>query len=106
MELDLLPCVGCKLPRVLKLGDYCKECALEPEPYYVVVKPDTLEQAAKASGMAREFLNAKQEKAFENYQSYVVYYVDGKWQDILINEWFPVPLVMKNLFDNLSRETP
>jgi hypothetical protein len=101
-ELNLLPCSGCKELKVLKLGDYCRECALEPEPVWFEVTPGSLDRIARLSGMAREFLNAKQEKAFENFQRYVVYYADGKWQDITISERFSTAIIMRNLFKKLG----
>lgn len=102
MELGLLACAGCKEPKVLKLGDYCRECALEPEPAYFEVTPGSLNRVAVITGMAREFLNAKQEKAFENYQRYVVYYADGQWRDIVISEKFSTQIIMRNLFKKLG----
>lgn len=96
---DFLPCAGCKELKVLKLGDYCLACALEPAPDYIIVKPDSLEHAALRSGITREYLNAKQERAFENYQVYVIYFAKDEWQEITISERLPVAVVMKNLLE-------
>lgn len=102
MDDDLLPCAGCKKAKVLKPGDYCVACALEwPEaPGYIVVTPKTLEKAVRDSGLAGDYLRAKSDRAFEQYQSYVIYYVSGEWREILISDKFPVPYVMKNLLEN------
>lgn len=99
MDNDLVPCAGCKQPRVLKLGDYCRECALEwPEnSTYIIVSPNTIEKAIHDSGMTGEYLKAKSEKAFENYQTYVIYFKDGEWKEICISDFFHVPTAMKNL---------
>lgn len=104
MESELLPCSGCKNLRVLKLGDYCRECALDPQynHLYFIVKPDTLDHVARVSGMDRGFLNAKQEKAFEQYQKYVVYLAKDEWKDIIVSDRFPVEVVMKNVFRKLD----
>jgi hypothetical protein len=47
--------------------------------------------------LAGDYLRAKSDKAFEDYKSYVIYEQDGEWKEIVINDKFPVPFVMKNL---------
>jgi hypothetical protein len=104
---DLVPCSGCKKPRVLKMGDYCVECALDPstQHQYFVVKPDTLDHIARVTGMAREFLNAKQERAFEEFKRYVIYLADDEWKDIVISEKVPLDFAMKNLMEKAWKNT-
>lgn len=100
MEPKLLPCANCGKPKVLMTGDYCLACSIQWEPdesNYIVVKPSTLEYAAKHSGISREYLNAKQEQAFEKFQVYVIYFHEGEWKEITISDRFAVPTVMKNL---------
>lgn len=98
-SLDLLACAGCKKAKVLKLGDYCIACALEwPEhPCYIVVTPKTLDKAVKDSGIDGDYLRAKTDKAFDHYQSYIIYCVNGEWKEILVSDRFHIPTVMKNL---------
>lgn len=104
MELDLLPCTNCKEPRVLKLGDYCATCALEPEPRYFIIKPATLDHVARVTGISHEYLNAKQERAFENFQVYVVYGTDDDWAEVLISERFHIEGAMQQLLTKKKRD--
>lgn len=110
-ELDvkpnLLPCASCGRPKVLKLGDYCITCALDPaltasEHEYVILSPATLDLAVEKSGIARQFLSAKMDKAFEHSQSYVIFKARGQWHDILIHDAFYLPIVMKKLFEKME----
>jgi hypothetical protein len=98
-DYGLLPCAGCKQAKVLKYGDYCVVCSLEwPEnSNYIVVTTKTLDKAIHDSGLTGEYLKAKSDLAFENYQSYVIYCIDGEWKEIVISDKFHVPTVMKNL---------
>lgn len=100
---NFVPCSACGKPRVLKVGDYCTACALETnltasEHEYIILSPATMDIAADRSGITREFLAAKMGRAFENYQHYIIYNLDGEWRDVLVSDMFYIPTVMKGLF--------
>lgn len=108
MEFDLLPCAGCKELKVLKLGDYCAQCALDwpSGPYYIVVMPKTIDECIRASGLDGEYLYARSNKAFERFQQYIIYFVDGDWKEVVISDQFHIPTVMKNLMKKRGEWTP
>lgn len=101
--LNLKPCAGCKKQKVLNPGDYCIACALKWEPMpgdsYFIVTPNTLADIVEATGIEGSYLKAKQEHAFEKNCKYVVYYSKGEWKEIVINDSFHLPTVMKRLFE-------
>lgn len=107
MDQTFNPCVSCGKPKVIKVGDYCRSCAVDPDitastREYVILSRATLDIAVQKSGIAREFLLSKMDRAFKNYQNYVIYKIDGKWLDLKIDEHFYIPTVMKNLFRRLE----
>lgn len=101
MDLKLYPCERCRKLKVLKPGDYCLPCAQmwdpDPELEYIVLEPDTIDDAAEISGLGREYLKAKFTEAWEQYQAYVIYFARDEWHEITISERFHLPTVMKNL---------
>ena len=107
MDQNLLPCVGCKQLKVLKLGDYCVSCALEWHPKddeYFVVNSKNLDEVSAATGATKKYLNAKQAAAFEKHCSYVVYCIRDEWKEILVNEGFHLPTIMKRLFERENKQ--
>lgn len=103
MKPNFGPCASCGKPKVLKTGDYCLQCALDPalpasEHEYVILSPATLDVASEKSGITREFLVAKMGRAFENFQHYIIYKDGEEWKDVVVSEQFFIPAVMKNLF--------
>lgn len=104
-SLNLLPCAGCRKDKVLKEGDYCMQCALDPaliEHQYIVLSPAMVVFAAELSGLPSEYLRTKMERTFEAFQHYVIFKAHGGWQDIVIDEKFHIPTVMKALFKRLE----
>lgn len=99
-------CAKCSMNLVLKLGDYCMTCAVIPPPSdeYIVLSPTTLDRAVEKSGLGREFLKTKMEHTFERNQQYVIFRRDGKWHDLIVHDRFPLRVVMKRLFERLSKE--
>lgn len=104
MHMELVPCAGCGIAKVLKTGDYCIACALKWEPRtpdYIIIGPGTIDEAADSSGIAKAYLKAKSDEAFENYQSYVIYPVKDEWREITISDRLHVPTVMKHLLEKI-----
>lgn len=104
---SLNPCASCGKHKVLKPGDYCRSCAIisdlpDGKYEYVILSRAMLDIAAEKSGMAREFLVAKMDLAFEHNQQYIIFRTGEQWHDILIHDRFPVPVVMKRLFERLE----
>jgi len=107
MDQDMLPCVGCKKLRVLKLGDYCRECALEWHPKddeYFVVTPKNLDEVVATTGATKKYLNAKQEMAFENDRKYVIYCVNDEWKETFVSDGYHLPTIMANIFKRENRD--
>lgn len=107
MTPNFAPCASCGRAKVLKPGDYCLSCALDPalpasEHEYIILSQTTLDIAADKSGIAREFLVAKMNRAFENFQHYVIFKVRDEWWDITISDTFYIPAIMKNIFNRLE----
>lgn len=107
MTPNFVPCASCGRLKVLKPGDYCISCALDPaltasEHEYVILSRATLDIAAEKSGITREFLVAKIERAFENYQNYIIYKIGDEWKDLMISDRFYIPIVMKYLYKRLE----
>lgn len=103
MHPNFLPCASCGKPKVIRLGDYCVACASDSditasEHEYIILSRATLDHAADRSGITREFLVAKIERAFENYLTYIIYRVGEEWKDIMISDRFYIPVVMKHVF--------
>jgi hypothetical protein len=101
------PCTSCGMSNVLKPGDYCRACATtwrlpSAENEYIIVSPATLEAATLQSGIAKSYLKAKQEEAFERDQKYVIYFARGQWDDLIVSNRFYLPVVMKFLFEQLE----
>lgn len=107
MSLGLYPCISCGRPKVVKTGDYCVDCALQwvqtvSEHEYIIISPATLNLAEQRSGVTREYMFAKMERAFENYQHYVIFFAKGGWREIVISDRFYIPVIMQNLFEQLE----
>jgi hypothetical protein len=104
--VHLNPCARCGRRKVLKPGDYCIACALDPDDTaadYIIVSTPTLEEAVVRSGISGEYLKAKHERCFERFQNYIIFFVNDEWHEIVISDRFAIPPVMKNLF-KLLRE--
>lgn len=69
--------------------------------YYNVV-PGNLDEIAEETGIAKSYLEAKMEDAFEDYHYYVVYY-DGEWKDKRVSDQLSLEAVMRNLFRRLRK---
>lgn len=103
--LNLLPCAGCGKDKVLKEGDYCIACALDPtllDNQYIVISPAMITHAADVSGIEGAYLKSKMEHCFERFQHYVIYKARDEWQDLVIDEKFHIPTVMSHVFKRLE----
>lgn len=102
MPPRLNPCRSCGKPRVIRPGDYCRDCAIRwrqpsAEGEYLVVTPHTLDEAVELTGMGKSYLRAKQEQAFFGYAKYVIFEANGEWHDVVVSDVFYLPKVMENL---------
>lgn len=99
-------CRRCGKERVLKPGDYCRECAVisddrVAEDTYIIVEPHTLEDTIRKTGIAKTYLQAKYARAQEMNCRYVVFYIREGWQDIVVSKKFYLPQVMETVFERL-----
>ena len=97
-------CAACGRQKVLKTGDYCLRCALIDMGgrQYHIVNEDNVSKVVEATGIDGSFLLAKYRNLHELKCFYVLFFARGEWQDIVIDERFHVPSVMKHLFDRLE----
>lgn len=99
-------CQGCGRKKVFRPGERCRSCAVvhvysHPDDAYFIVEPNLINEIQSATGIAGDFLLAKYRNLHELKCFYIVFHARGEWQDIVIDERFHVPTVMKHLFQRL-----
>lgn len=99
-----ISCRRCGKERVLKPGDYCRDCAVisddrVAEDSYIIVEPHTMDDTAAKTGIAKAYLQAKYIRAKTVNCHYVVFYQQGQWDDLLVDKHFYLPRVMETVFE-------
>lgn len=111
-EPKLNRCVCCGREKVVRPGDYCRDCALLPQELvisqaYLIVEPHSLEYVAEHTGVAKTFLKAKMNQAEMMSCQYVIFRhpnLKDNWQDVIIDKYFYLPRVMQTVFERLEDE--
>lgn len=111
-EPKLNRCRCCGRDKVVRPGDWCRDCALLPNDLatseaYIIVEPHTLDDTARKTGVARNFLKAKMQQADLLNCQYVVFRhpaLKDNWRDVVIDEYFYLPRVMQTVFERLEDE--
>lgn len=97
-------CRSCGKARVLKPGDYCRECAIIPdsavaEDRYIIVEPHTMADTSAKTGVTLSYLKAKYERTQSMKCQYVLFFSHGIWQDVVVDRMFYLPRVMQTLLE-------
>ena len=107
MPPKLNPCRSCGKDKVVKPGDYCRECAVDfyavvSMDKYIIVEPLTMADTAEKTGVDWSFLKAKYEQLNTLQCHYVLFQLNGKWADIVVDKHFYLPRVMQTVFEKYS----